>query len=354
MTCPSCSCSYRPPCRPIDLIRGPVFEPLVVAPQVVEIEVGGKLPAGLGNALISYQVHLLVLDAPPEPFDEDVVHPAAPSVHADPDAVGREQACESLRSELRALVGVEDVRGSVASQGFFERLDAEGGVEGVGESPAEHAPAGPVHDRRKTAEAPRHGQVGDVRAPDLPGVGDVHPPQQVRVDRVVRMRLGEPALGIERLYPHLAHEGGHVPSAHVKAAVKQLSPYPSDVVEWELQVDLVHGGHQGQITLSGSDRLVVDACAGEVEKTRLPADRHGMGPVDHRFALVPPMRPSAPDKKSFSMVSSPILACNSAMLAPLCLACSSSPKTAAAPSKSWRFHLVIWLGWTSKRSAITM
>src|SRR5665811_344604 len=193
-----------------------------------------------------------------------------------------------------------------------------------------------------------------VRSSAASDVYKRQPPQQVRVDRVVRMRLGEPALGIERLYPHLAHEGGHVPSAHVKAAVKQLSPYPSDAVERELQVDLVHGGHQGQITLSGSDRLVVDACAGEVEKTRLPADRHGMGPVDHRFALVPPMRPSAPDKKSFSMVSSPILACSSAILGPSSFPCSASPKTAAAPSRSWRFHLVIWLGWTSKRSAITM
>src|SRR5665811_2107497 len=109
MTCPSCSCSYRPPCIPIDLIRGPVFEPLVAAPQIVEVEVGGKLAAGLGNALVSFQVHLLVFDAPPEPLDEDVIHPTAPSVHADPDAVGAQQPCEARRGELRALVGVEDV-----------------------------------------------------------------------------------------------------------------------------------------------------------------------------------------------------------------------------------------------------
>src|SRR5680860_1338190 len=154
--------------------------------------------------------------------------------------------------------------------------------------------------------------------------------------------------------PHLAHEGGHVPSAHHKAAVKQLSPYPSDAVEGELQVDLVHGGHQGQIPLAGSDRLVVDTSAGEIEKLSLCLHRQGMRPVNHRFALEPLMRPSAPDKKSFSMVSSPILACSSAIQGPPSLSCSPSPKTAAAPSKSCRFHLVIWLGWTSNRSAMVM
>ena len=61
--------------RAVDLIRGPVFEALVPAPQVVEVEVGPKLPASLGNALVSLQVDLLVLDAPPEALDEDVDAP---------------------------------------------------------------------------------------------------------------------------------------------------------------------------------------------------------------------------------------------------------------------------------------
>src|SRR5665811_2066634 len=146
MTCPSCSCSYRPPCRPVDLIQGPVFEPMVPTPPVVEVEVGAEFPAGLGNALVSFQVHLLVFDTPPEPLDEDV-QPATPSVHADPDTMGVKQAGEARGGELRALVRVEDVRGSVARKRLFERFDAEGSVQGVRESPTEYPPAGPVHDR---------------------------------------------------------------------------------------------------------------------------------------------------------------------------------------------------------------
>jgi hypothetical protein len=41
-----------------------------------------------------------------------------------------------------------------------------------------------------------------------------------------------------------------------------------------------------------------------------------MGLVDHRFALVPFTRPSASNRESFFIVSSPILACSSAMLVP--------------------------------------
>jgi len=73
------------------------------APHVVEVEVGREFSTSLGNVLVSLEVHLLVFHAPPQPLDEDVVQPAAPAVHADGDAMGAEQARESLRGELGAL-----------------------------------------------------------------------------------------------------------------------------------------------------------------------------------------------------------------------------------------------------------
>ena len=51
--------------------------------------------------------------------------------------------------------------------------------------------------------------------------------------------------------------------------------------------------------------------------TACPVTGRGWLLVDHRFALVPLTRPSAPDKKSFSMVSSPILAWSSGDARPL-------------------------------------
>ena len=60
------------------------------------------------------EVDALVFDAAPEPFHKDVVMVAAFAVHADPDAMLFENACEGLAGELDALIGVEDLRCSVA------------------------------------------------------------------------------------------------------------------------------------------------------------------------------------------------------------------------------------------------
>ena len=61
------------------------------APVIVEVEVGGEVSSCFGNALVCLEIDLLVFDASPRPFDEDIVHPAAPAVHADLDAVSVKQ-----------------------------------------------------------------------------------------------------------------------------------------------------------------------------------------------------------------------------------------------------------------------
>src|SRR5665647_2428254 len=58
MNCSSCSCLFRLQCRPVDLVRGPVFKPLVPAPLIVEVKVGCQLPARLRHALVGLQIHL--------------------------------------------------------------------------------------------------------------------------------------------------------------------------------------------------------------------------------------------------------------------------------------------------------
>ena len=57
-------------------------------------------------------------------------------------------------------------------------------------------------------------------------------------------------------------------------------------------------------------RQVIDAAAADLQNFRLLGDRQIVLTVDHRFALSNPALVSAPSKKSFSSVSSPILACS--------------------------------------------
>src|SRR5271169_1237511 len=75
-----------------------------------------------------------------------------------------------------------------------------------------------------------------------------------------------------------------------------------------------------------------------------------MFPVDHLFALGSAMRPSATDKKSFSIANCPILPCNSLTSGPDA-SCLSLANTSSALSNSCFFHSVIWLGCTWNRSA---
>src|SRR5438876_4036026 len=95
--------------------------------------------------------------------------------------------------------------------------------------------------------------------------------------------------------------------------------------------------------VSGWQFSIVDAATADVQSLRLLGDRQIVRTVDHRLALSSPALLSAPSKKSFSSVSSPILACSdftstaggAAPLPP------PAPKTSAAPPSSCAFHDVI-------------
>jgi hypothetical protein len=68
--------------------------------------------------------------------------------------------------------------------------------------------------------------------------------------------------------------------------------------------------HDHQIGVRHRARQIVDAAAADLQSLRLPGDRQIVSTVDHRFALSNPALVSAPSKKSFSSVNSPILACS--------------------------------------------
>jgi hypothetical protein len=59
---------------------------------------------GLTDRLIRVERHFLVFEAPPEPFHEHVVAPAASPVHADLDALAFRQSGELLAGELTPLI----------------------------------------------------------------------------------------------------------------------------------------------------------------------------------------------------------------------------------------------------------
>src|SRR3990167_2287026 len=122
---------------------------------------------------------------------------------------------------------------------------------------------------------------------------------------------------------------------------QQASQHPR-AGEGQLQMQPVEAPHDREVGFRHRPRQVVDAATADVQSFRLLGDRQIMVTVDHRFALSKPALPSAPSKKSFSSVRSPIFACSDFTSTAGCAApLPPGPNTSAAPPSSCAFHDVI-------------
>jgi hypothetical protein len=89
-------------------------------------------------------------------------------------------------------------------------------------------------------------------------------------------------------------------------------------------------------------RQIINATPTDLQNLCLLGDRQIVLTVDHRFALSSPALLSAPSKKSFSRVSSPILAWSDfTSIAGIASAPHPDPKTSEALPSSCDFHAVI-------------
>ena len=77
---------------------------------VIELEVAADLASCLCDRLVGVQVDVLVFKRTPEALNEDIVAPAALTIHADVDPFFFEPPGKGLAGELRTLIGVEDIR----------------------------------------------------------------------------------------------------------------------------------------------------------------------------------------------------------------------------------------------------
>ncbi len=231
-------------------------------------------------------------------------------------------------------------------EGLLERLHAERGVHADRHPVRQHSPAGPVDDGAQIDPAAGHRDVRDVGGPDLVGAIDLEPAQQVRIDLVGRVLLARVGLAVQRLDAHALHQRGHVPAPDVEALAVEHVAQHAAAGEGMRQVERVDALHQPQVGLGRGARQVVHVASADAHQLGLARDRQCVVAVDHRFALSMPALVSAPDKKSFSKASWPILACSS-FRSTGGGAADSAPNTLAARSSNWFFQSLIWLGCTS-------
>jgi hypothetical protein len=162
------------------------------------------------------------------------------------------QRCEEVgRGKLRALIGVPDFGLAEAERGI-QRRQAEAGLHGVGEFPAEHEAAEPVHYRDQVQKATAHRNVSNIGTPDVVGPEDFYAAQQVRVDLVTRRQAAQVGFGVVGFDAQNAHQALDAFAVHF-----QLDGHLAAAVKRALHVQLVELAEQTQILRALRQRLVV-------------------------------------------------------------------------------------------------
>src|SRR6266851_2393837 len=147
--------------------------------------------------------------------------------------------------------------------------------------------------------------------------------------------LGGPRTAIERLYPHPPHQRLHMPAADLAPLGSQQASQHTRTGEGELKVQPIQMPHDREVGRRHRARQIINAAAADLQNVRLLGDRQIVLAVDHRFALSNPALVSAPSKKSFSSVSSPILACSDfTSITGVAGVALPGPKTPEAPPSS--------------------
>ena len=195
-----------------------IVESLVGALLIIEEEVVGQSPIEVGDGLVGLEIEVFVFDGAPEAFDEYVVQSPPFAVHADADAFPLQSGGEAGGGELGALVGVEDVgladlpvravsRTQTGGERFVQGVQAEVGLQRVGDAPGQDIPAKPVHHGHQIHKALWHWHVGDIGAPDLIGPINREASQQVGIPACAQ-RAGKDAMPRVRLAGAGTRENG--------------------------------------------------------------------------------------------------------------------------------------------------
>ena len=252
---------------------------------VVKAEVLGETAPYLVDRRVPLEVHIFVLHRAPQAFGEDVVHAATSAIHTDRDRVVRLEDREVLFARiLHALVAVVYLR-QYRGECVRQRLGAEARFERVRETPCEHPSREPVKVRNEVAEAVRQPYVGDVRTPDVVRTCGTDTGEEVRIDRVLRMRCARFRPGVKRCEAEHAHRGTHrVPADFDAVLSTERHDHTASPIVRMGGVELVNRSLECERFGTRRCRRDVHGRPCDTEELCLPTDGKVARSVNERFA----------------------------------------------------------------------
>jgi len=208
---------------------------------------------------------------------------------------------EGLRGKLAALIGIEYLWAAIAINRLLQGIDTEGAVECIGQPPGQYHPAVPVHNGDEVTKSLCHGDVCDVGSPNLIGARDLKAAQQIGILAMADVGDGQARFHIQRHNAHLAHQTTDLAATDAMALGPQFIADLATAVEWIGHVDFIDQAHPFQVYRVDRNRLIINAGSGKLQQFALTCHGEFCSFLDHRLALASPIRPSATDKKSFSI-----------------------------------------------------
>jgi len=143
----------------INLVRCPIAERLMQPFRVVKPKIGGQLFPRFLDRPVIMKIDFLVLDGPPESFNEDIVKEPAAAVHTDPNLGFLQKSSKSITCELASLIRIEDLQ-LRDPEGILQRLDTKLLFERDRKSPGQDIAAVPVYHDHEIDEPMSQPNIG--------------------------------------------------------------------------------------------------------------------------------------------------------------------------------------------------
>src|SRR5260370_35907764 len=170
---------------------------------IVELKMRFQPSFRIRYRLIIFEIHLLILDASPESFDENIVQSSPAAIPTDANSCCLQATSKIHTGKLHSLVVVKNL-GSRLRKCLVERIQTKRGFQGDRSSPSEYIATEPVNDGDQIQESSRHSDVGNIRTPDLIDAIDAQSTQQIRIPPRWPSWLPQPGARLDRHEAHLS------------------------------------------------------------------------------------------------------------------------------------------------------